>query len=189
MNQLQQAHSDLSRRLSNTLKGEAAFLAAIEMQNRTLCAPLSQEEIRYGEHGPADGEVRTIRKVVGNLVTDVETKLSQVEADVNQLWIEWEIAEAEVEKVYRETLPDQDVPDGPSADTARFTDTLARFRTAIDKEIEDAEAEVDQLSEAAVVMMKDIEKVSPSHWGIVVYSKLTLSGFSQANSPRSTYFL
>ncbi|KAK0754680.1 hypothetical protein B0T18DRAFT_42739 [Schizothecium vesticola] len=156
--QLQQAYSDLSYRLRDTLKGETAFLAAIETQNRTLCAPLSQEEIRYDEYGPADGEVRTIRKVVGSLVTDVETKLSKVEADVNQLWAEWETAEAEVEKVYRETLPNQDGQDDPTADTARFTDILARFRTAIGKEIEDAEAEVDQLSEAAIIMMKEIEK-------------------------------
>jgi len=163
MTQLQQAHSDLSHRLNDALKGETAFLAAIETQNRTLCAPLSREEIRYDEHGPADSEVSTIRKVVGNLVSDVETNLSKVEADVNQLWAEWEVAEAEVGKVYRETLPDQNGQECPNDDTARFTDTLARFRTAIDKEIEDAEAEVDRLSEAAVVMMKDIEKVSSSH--------------------------
>lgn len=187
--QLQQAHSDLSHKLSNTLKGEAAFLATIETKNKTLCAPLSQEEIRFDEYGPADGEARTIRKVAGNLVTDVETKLPKVEAELNQLWAEWELAEAEVARVYHETVPDQDGQDGPNDDTAGFTDTLARFRTMIHKEIEDAEAEVEQLSEAAVAMVKDIEKVSPSCREVGYPSKLTPPGLSQANIPRSPCFL
>lgn len=187
--QLQQTHSDLSHKLSNTLKGEAAFLATIETKNRTLCAPLSQEEIRFDEYGPADGEVRNIRKVVGKLVADVETKLSKVEADIEQLWAEWEVAEAEVARVYHETVPDQDGQNGTNDDTANFTDTLATFRTAINKEIEDAEAEVDQLSEAAVAMVKDIEKVSPSCWELGTPSKLMLPGLSQDNTPPSPCFL
>ena len=96
---------------------------------------------------------------MGELVSNAESQLSTFEANLNRLWAEWEVAEAEVEKVYRETLPDQDGHESPDDDTARFGETLARFRTAIEKEIDSAEGEVVQLSEAAVAMMKEIEKV------------------------------
>jgi len=110
---------------------------------------------------------------VGDLVSNAESQLSTFEADLNRLWAEWEVAEAEVERVYRETLPDQDGHECPDNDTARFGDTLARFRTAIQEEIDNAESEVVQLSEAAVAMMKEIEKVRPLR---------TVSGVLEADS-------
>ncbi|KAK1828364.1 hypothetical protein QBC39DRAFT_417082 [Podospora conica] len=128
--QLEQAYSELSRKLGGTLKGD-----------------------------PADGEVRSIRKVAGDLVADVETKLPKYEADLNQLWAEWEVADAEVDKFHRETLLDQDAhQEDSNDDTALFQDTLERFRIAARKEIEDAQTELDRLSEVALATVKEIEK-------------------------------
>ncbi|KAK3359072.1 hypothetical protein B0T25DRAFT_531876 [Lasiosphaeria hispida] len=154
---LEQIHSKLLAKLGDTVKAEDSFLTVMEKQNKTLCAPLSQFTIRSEQRDSVNGTVHINKETVGNLVSGAETQLKEFEADISRLWKEWETAEAEVESVFREIIPDEKGQQG-SGETARLVETMTKLRAAIEKEISKAQEDVNELGSAAVTMLKQIEK-------------------------------
>ncbi|KAK0720734.1 hypothetical protein B0H67DRAFT_200876 [Lasiosphaeris hirsuta] len=154
---LEQTHSKLLGELSDTVKTENSLLTKMEKQDKTLYAPLSQFTIRSEQRNSIDGTINIKKETVGNLVSGVETKLKEFEADISRLWKEWESAEAEVESIFREMAPVEKGQQG-NGGTARLAETMIKFRDAIEKEISKAQEEVDALGNAAVNTLKNIEK-------------------------------
>jgi hypothetical protein len=168
MIQLQQAHSDVTRKFREAMQGEEAFLAKMEKQNKTICAPLDQFAIRSQQHNPVDGSVRVETDTVGDLVAGAQAQVTEFEADLAKLWGELEVADAEVARVYRENLRDGQDAQGGDGEAAQLADTLTQLWAVIKRQIQGAEEEIAELSDAAVAAMKDVEKVSSRMliWGV-----------------------
>ncbi|KAK1760588.1 hypothetical protein QBC47DRAFT_408647 [Echria macrotheca] len=155
---LQQAQSDLTRHLNHTLPDETSFLAHIETQNKTLCAPLSEFVIRSEQRDPNDGSVRVANNTVAELDGTVRTRLQSLEMELDGLWKEWDAAEAEVQRAERAYNTSSGGEMGGSAEGGRFEEVMESYRGLIEAEIEEAEEEVDGLAEAVVGEMREIEK-------------------------------
>ncbi|KAK0626893.1 hypothetical protein B0T14DRAFT_562760 [Immersiella caudata] len=158
MIQLQQAHSDVSRKFREAMQGEETFLAEMEKQNKTLCALLGQFSIRSQQHDPLDGSVRVETDTVGDLVANVERQVEEFEANLGKLWGELEVADAEVARVYRENLTDGRQAHGGDDDAAQLAETLTQLWVGIKKQIQGAEGDIAGLSDAVVAAMKEVEK-------------------------------
>jgi len=96
---------------------------------------------------------------VGELVKAAEAQLTTAEEELKQMWSEWEAAEAEVQNVYRQDFPRKDADTKTSDEADPLAELLAQLRDAIEVDITEAEERASQLSEAAVDLMKEIEKV------------------------------
>ncbi|KAK5663059.1 hypothetical protein OQA88_6475 [Cercophora sp. LCS_1] len=156
---MDQGHDALCRKLLDAVKGEDAFLAEIDKQHNILCRPLSEYVIRSTLVDPASGEVDPAQEImVDKLVTDAQQQLIKYERELGGLWKEWEAAEAEVDRVYRETTAEGHFGQGGNKGVARISEMLDKFRDAIEKEVEDAEGDINELSKAALAMAKEIEK-------------------------------
>lgn len=160
--QMSQIHNDLYRKLRDAVEGEDDFLSDIEKQNNVLCSPLPRALIRSQHLDPDTGAVEVSKNRVGDLVTDAQKQLIAYETKLGQLWKEWETAEAEVDKVYRETATELHGEAAGDQGVIKISETLAKFRAVIEKEIEEAEETIDELTNAVVGVAKDIEKVGVS---------------------------
>jgi len=96
---------------------------------------------------------------VGELVKAAEAQLTTAEEELKQMWSEWEAAEEEVQKIYRQDFPRKDVGTETSDEADPLAELLVQLRDAIEVDITEAEEEATQLCEAAVDLMKEIEKV------------------------------
>lgn len=170
---LDQTHNDLYRKLRDTVEGGDKFLADLERQNGVLCSPLSEALIRFQQTDPYTGNVDFKNIRVENLVADTQEQFVKYEASLGRLWKEWEAAEVEVDKVYRETTTELHGEQMGDPETTKVSETLSRLRAVIEKEIEEAEEAIDELSDTAVAAAKDIEKVSMSNSVVLTAFELT----------------
>ncbi|KAK3685777.1 hypothetical protein B0T22DRAFT_482719 [Podospora appendiculata] len=158
--QLQQATTDLDRKLQDILKTDDIFLARMRKEVRELSSPISESLVR-SEKRNADGTVSRETNTIGEIATSAQTEFNKFEGDIFRLWKEWAEAEAAVAKAYKELFPDKSPAASKSPKGAAKggrKDILARFEEFIEKEIEDMEEELDELGELVVAVMKEIEK-------------------------------
>ncbi|KAK4453817.1 hypothetical protein QBC34DRAFT_475771 [Podospora aff. communis PSN243] len=157
--QLQNAHSEVTRKFREAMQGEEVFLAKMERQNRTLCAPMESFSIRSQQEDPVDASIHTeTTDTVGDLVSNVERQVMEFEAELAKLWEQLEGADAEVARVYRESLAGGRGAQESDEEAAQLAETLTQLWTAIKKQILEAEEEIAMLSGSAVAAMKEVEK-------------------------------
>ncbi|KAH6840742.1 hypothetical protein B0I37DRAFT_408456 [Chaetomium sp. MPI-CAGE-AT-0009] len=166
---LAQTHADLTRQLTQSLTdgADAAFLDEVEARIKKLAQPLDKFRIRSQQRG-ADGALRCEEDSVGELVARAEAQVRVFETEVAGLWAEWAAAEGEVKELLKGVVASVSVSGGEKrgaegAEGGVDGDgegevMVKRFREAIEREIVEAEEEVVELGEEAVVVMKDIEK-------------------------------
>ncbi len=157
---LQQAYSVLEKRLDAAINRKDRVSSQKEKQAKTLFAPLGEFQIRSKHRNPNDDSVHFETKSVNELVTQTESQLRGFEENLANLWKGWETTSASLSAIYWQLLQDGDGENDGRGDNKSFTLTsLMEVRGTVLDILEDAEKEVDELSEAAIAAMKDVEKV------------------------------
>jgi hypothetical protein len=98
---LTQTHSDLTRKMTQSLQGEAGFLAQTEQHIKKISLPLENFRIRSQQRRGADGVLKNEENSVGELITRAEEQVREFEREVGGLWKEWAVAEGEVKGLLR----------------------------------------------------------------------------------------
>ena len=157
---LSQTHSDLVRKLDQSVQGETAFLGQTEQHIKDLTSPLDKFRIRSQQRRRGESVATTEENSVGELVARAEEQVREFEREVGGLWKEWAVAEQEVNGLLRGIGGIVGAGGGDEDGSAEGEDIVERFRGVIEREIDEAEERAVEIGKKAVGMMKDIEKVS-----------------------------
>lgn len=156
---LAQTHSDLVRKLDQSVQGETAFLGQTEQHIKDLASPLDKFRIRSQQRRRGESVSTAEENSVGELVARAEEQVREFEKEVEGLWKEWAVAEQEVKGLLRGIGGVVGAGGDDEGGSGEGEEIVERFREMIEREIEEAEERAVEIGEKAVAMMKDIEKV------------------------------
>lgn len=128
--QIQQAYSDLKKKLQASTKNESTFLNKIEPQIKPISAPLSGLAIQSEQRAP-DGTISVKTSTITELVSTTEAQVNKLKTDIRRLGKEWAAA-----------------------------DSAARAYSILEKGLEDANEQIIKISDMSLEVVKEIENVS-----------------------------
>ena len=160
VNRLQGVHSKLGAVASSTKDQDEAFLAAITGKKslvRSLNACRTQYECIDEKTGRKSTEVASIGECIGSSTK----RLTVLEAEVQQLWDQWEIAQNEISSILGE-MASKEVRDGhrQNGDVNGIPLLSAATYGEFNKDFKDIEMEWEHMAQSFMKKAKATENVS-----------------------------
>ena len=175
--QLQLANSGLKKKLRNIEAQESTFLSSLEHRAHELSRPLSAFSVKSIQRNP-DGTVIKNHAKVDQLVVAATTALRNAGEDVGRLWKEWAATSIELSDAYHDMFPEskeqqpgqpkqgrrntrgQEKHNDNKSELQQEDVVITKSKKMVLDVIREAEQDVEKLGDAALTLMKAIEKVT-----------------------------